>query len=524
MNKKETLWLHKELPSWEEKGWITSEGANQLKAHYGVINKTGPSLSRLLILLGGALLVGLGIFLLFAGYWYSFSPNGRFDWALALVVLALVVTGVGLAKAERGSAVAEGISVFYMLALTASTLLVADTYYTGEYAGIYVFLILLFTLPIMYLLDSGITLILYLLGSMGWSFSSHATNIWVGPPAVWLLLLLAMPYYGMRMRKGNKEDSLLAWMSWAFVAAIFGVVFFTLSAFQGPMNLFFVGALSTCTYCIGCTPTTKSMWTIPFRGIGMLGLLYSVIYGTWIRSWTDIQGYSIPFWLIGMSLVVLGLCSYVLVYLYNRKKIGELLVGLMPFVIAFGYVLAQNGMSGFIISVLFNLYVVFVAAGLIIRGTITKRISLVNASVAGLVCMFGARFFDPSFTFVERGVAFIVVGILVFAANALYMRRKQKSRARINRSVKVARKTIEESQIEAQVESSINMKPRHIVEVDPVMESQTRPNVEGQFRPSVEVQYTSSAENQPKSSADGQFRSSIDSQFRKQKEERHEVK
>lgn len=445
MDKKNITWLHKELPQWEEKGWIDSDVASTIKAYYGGIKKGGPSLSRLLVLLGGALLVGLGVFLLFAGYWYSFSPNGRFDWALALLILSLVITGIGIAKVKPGSYVAEGISVFYMLALTASTLLVADTYYTGEYAGLHVFIILLFTLPIMYLLDSGVTLILYLIGSIGWSFSSHATNIWVGPPAVWLLLILATPYYVMRMSRGStKEDLLLAWMSWAAMTAIFGAVFFTFNSLQVSMNLFFIGALSTGIYCIGCAPKSNTMWTIPFRGIGMLGLLYTVIYGTWIRSWTDIQDYSIPIGMIILCIVTLALSAYVLVVLYRRKKIGEMLVGCMPFVIAIGYVLAQSGLSGFVISVLFNLYVVLVAAALIIRGTITKRISLVNASVAGLVCMFGARFFDPSFTFVERGVAFIVVGCLVFGANALYMRRKQQLRSRVNRSVKVAEQQVRE--------------------------------------------------------------------------------
>lgn len=53
--------------------------------------------------------------------------------------------------------------------------------------------------------------------------------------------------------------------------------------------------------------------------------------------------------------------------------------------------------------------------------------------------MFGARFFDPSFTFVERGVSFLVLGIIVLGINALYFWRKRKQRAKMNQRIRQAR-------------------------------------------------------------------------------------
>ena len=54
--------------------------------------------------------------------------------------------------------------------------------------------------------------------------------------------------------------------------------------------------------------------------------------------------------------------------------------------------------------------------------------------------MFGARFFDPSFTFVERGVSFLVLGVIVLGINALYLWRKRLQRVKVNQRVRQARR------------------------------------------------------------------------------------
>ncbi len=117
MDKKLIVWLHEELPKWESKGWISQESASAMKVFYGEIGpRKTPSLMRLVALFLGLLLVGLGIFLLFAGYWYSFSPAGRLDWCIALLLMALLILGGGVWKAPRGGLVAEG-SFLYSFSL-----------------------------------------------------------------------------------------------------------------------------------------------------------------------------------------------------------------------------------------------------------------------------------------------------------------------------------------------------------------------------------------------------------------------
>ena len=442
MSIKHIRWLHEELEKWREEGLISEEQSHQLQAKYGFIPKEGPSWTRLITVLGGAVLILLGIILLFAGYWYGFSPNGRFDWALVILLLAIAIVGGGVWKAKPASMIAEAITVIYMGILTTSTLLVADTYYTGEHMGLYVLIILCCSLPIIYILDSALGMILYLIGVLGWSFSNHPLNAWVGPAAVGGLLLVAVPYYIRRF--GNYQqvkDPLLVSVSWAFVGAIFGEVFFTLSTYEPQMNLFFISVLGAVTYGLGTLEKKITLLALPCKGVGAIALLYTIVEGTYLSTWVRIGESSMAWWLWCCMLLSLGVAFLVLRRLVLGKRI-ESAIGLIPFAIFGCYMVTVSGSTPILTSILFNAYIFVAALGTFIRGTLVKKVSLLNSSILTLIAMFGARFFDPSFTFIERGVSFLVLGIIVLGINAIYLWRKGKQRATVNQRVRQARRQV----------------------------------------------------------------------------------
>ncbi|WP_164726415.1 DUF2157 domain-containing protein [Veillonella sp. VA139] len=467
MSIKHIRWLHAELEQWREEGLISEEQSRQLQAKYGGIPKEGPSWTRLVTVLGGASLILLGIILLFAGYWYGFSPNGRFDWALVILLLAITIVGGGVWKAKPASIIGEAITVIYMGILTTSTLLVADTYYTGEHMGLYVLIILCCSLPIIYILDSALGMILYLIGVLGWSFSNHPLNAWVGPAAVGGLLLLAVPYYIRRFGQYQQvKDPLLVSVSWAFVGAIFGEVFFTLSTYEPQMNLFFISVLGAVTYGLGTLEKKITLLALPCKGVGAIALLYTIVEGTYLSTWVRIGESSMAWWLWCCMLLSLGVAFLVLRRLVLGKRI-ESAIGLIPFAIFGCYMVTVSGSTPILTSILFNAYIFVAALGTFIRGTLVKKVSLLNSSILTLIAMFGARFFDPSFTFIERGVSFLVLGIIVLGINAIYLWRKGKQRATVNQRVRQARRQVADvSTLETQVvtqesktvESEVTMK------------------------------------------------------------------
>ena len=467
MSIKHIRWLHAELEQWREEGLISEEQSRQLQAKYGGIPKEGPSWTRLVTVLGGASLILLGIILLFAGYWYGFSPNGRFDWALVILLLAITIVGGGVWKAKPASMIGEAITVIYMGILTTSTLLVADTYYTGEHMGLYVLIILCCSLPIIYILDSALGMILYLIGVLGWSFSNHPLNAWVGPAAVGGLLLLAVPYYIRRFGQYQQvKDPLLVSVSWAFVGAIFGEVFFTLSTYEPQMNLFFISVLGAVTYGLGTLEKKITLLALPCKGVGAIALMYTIVEGTYLSTWVRIGESSMAWWLWCCMLLSLGVAFLVLRRLMLGKRI-ESAIGLIPFAIFGCYMVTVSGSTPILTSILFNAYIFVAALGTFIRGTLVKKVSLLNSSILTLIAMFGARFFDPSFTFIERGVSFLVLGIIVLGINAIYLWRKGKQRATVNQRVRQARRQVADvSTLETQVvtqesktvESEVTMK------------------------------------------------------------------
>ena len=58
--------------------------------------------------------------------------------------------------------------------------------------------------------------------------------------------------------------------------------------------------------------------------------------------------------------------------------------------------------------------------------------------------MFGARFFDLSFTFIERGVSFLVLGLVVLGINAVYLWRKGQQRSVANQRIRQVERQVEE--------------------------------------------------------------------------------
>ena len=248
-----------------------------------------------------------------------------------------------------------------------------------------------------------------------------------------------MPYYIRRFGAYQQvKDPLLVSVSWAFVGAIFGEVFFTLSTYEPQMNLFFISVLGAVTYGLGTLEKKIALLALPCKGVGAIALLYTIVEGTYISTWIRIGESTMAWWLWVCMLLSLGVAFLVLRRLVQAKRI-ESCIGLIPFVVFGCYIVTVSGATPILTSILFNAYILVAALGTFIRGTLVKKVSLLNSSILTLIAMFGARFFDPSFTFVERGVSFLVLGLIVLGINAIYLWRKGKQRKVVNQRVRQAR-------------------------------------------------------------------------------------
>lgn len=286
-------------------------------------------------------------------------------------------------------------------------------------------------------------MIFYLIGVLGWSFSNHALNAWVGPLAVGGLLVLAVPYFLRRFEQNQTNtDPLLMWVAWAFIGAIFGEAFFILSTYEPQMNLFFISVLAAVTYALGTLEKRIALLALPCKGVGAIAMLYTIVEGTYIGTWIRIADSTMAWWIWVLMVCSLFFAGTLLRRLLVGRRI-EACIGFIPFTVFGGYILAVSGATPIVTSILFNAYILIAALGTFIRGTMVKKMSLLNGAVVTLIAMFGARFFDPSFTFIERGVSFLVLGLVVLGINALYLWRKGQQRSVANQRIRQVQHQVE---------------------------------------------------------------------------------
>lgn len=437
MNRKILMWLQQEMPKWVDRGWLTPQGMDQIRANYGNIKvNSSPSLTRLLVVGLGLLMMGLGIFLLFAGYWYSFSPNGRFDLILVMALVVLLITGVARWKGPIDSACREWVGMLYFVVMFIAFYLVGDIYYLGCSYGVYILLLSLLSILTAYFLESSFLMGLGVITVAFWSGTEEANLIMVGSHLAWLLLGAGVPYFRHILLTESHWSQRKIFLSWAYVIAVYLTFFFTFSKEAGALIIIVLTNLAVITYCLGRLAKTTGFWTLPFRSIGLLGLLYVIYAGTFKGTWEVIattQSINVINQLIVFG--TLALTIFLSYKVFQKKYYLSTLVASSSLVIGVGAIMSKLGMNTLIITVLFNQFILFVAAMFILRGTYLKQVTLINGGITAIVVMVLARFFDPAFSFVERGISFIIVGAILLVANALYMYKKVKENQKYNKEV-----------------------------------------------------------------------------------------
>src|SRR5882724_4587452 len=122
---KEAAWLLRELADLVGRGVLDDHSAARLRAHYAqAAAAQGPGWGTILLAIGGATLVGLGVILIFAHNWEDWTPEVRV--ALSLAPLLIGQLAVLQALRNRSRLWSEGAGMFTAIAIGASIALIAQ--------------------------------------------------------------------------------------------------------------------------------------------------------------------------------------------------------------------------------------------------------------------------------------------------------------------------------------------------------------------------------------------------------------
>ena len=428
-NQKAIKWLYQQLPSLIENGIIDPESAEKIKLHFGKIDET-PNYNIAFLVAGtlGAILIGGGIILIFAYNWENLSITWRTILSFTPLIFAQAIYTYVYFKKRAISSWVEASSGFLMLMLASSIALISQTYHIAGSMESFLFIWMLLSLPLLYLMNSSLAAIFYLIGIASWAqHQSGSESIYY-----WLFLLAFLPHFVINTRSDQLSirGNILGWgLVLTFASAYFGVIEYDILEFSliGTSllvsNFYLKGELSYKSESFIRRPFQTFSIAILFIVCMILGYewesldtsMQDLIFGDQYAPWAGF----INFLFLVANVFGFGYLAYL--YLKETKSPNYFILG-FPFLIIIGLALARFELETVAI-ILANAFLFGYGLFYIKIGIQKQRMALVNVGMLFISAIIIARFFDADFKLVVKGIAFVVLGIGFLSVNLMLSRK-----------------------------------------------------------------------------------------------------
>ncbi|MDD5526612.1 MAG: DUF2157 domain-containing protein [Candidatus Omnitrophica bacterium] len=432
MNTKAVQWLYQELPDLVTKGVITEAAANNLRGHYGEV-KTSDKKWFVIISCSvlGALLIGLGIILLFGHNWEQLSRQVRTILSLLPLMIAQVLAFWVVLKRSASQALKEGTATFLSLMVGASIALISQTYNIPNDTPAFILTWMLLIVPLTYFMEATIPAAIYVVGVSAWA--GHFWNEPLKAFLFWPLLSVVIPHFiwSLKQKKYTVRSAILSLVMATGICVGAG---FTLGrTFPGSWIVIY-SSIITIFYLLGAWEFKgiSTNWQRPFHILGGVGIFILMFMFTFrfpwesishryyyasneISSWTAIPDHMLTFVLIGSAMLLFFQFA-------KRQDWMRTLFGALPFLALFGY--AVGGSSPAFSMFLFNIFLLIISVYRLMTGIQSNNLGIINTGIFMLATLVLARFFDSEMSFVIKGLVFILIGVGFLATNVVILRRK----------------------------------------------------------------------------------------------------
>jgi uncharacterized membrane protein len=405
---------------------ITPEVAAAITNYYQNKQTTA---SKLPIIFGifGALLGGLGIILLIGHNWDDFTTTTQPILAFLPLLLGQISSGYTILKKPESIAWCESSGAFLFCGVGASIALISQIYHIPGNFNAFILTWMLVSLPMVYLLKSSLTSLLFLIGITVYNVNiryidyPYEENYWY-----WLLLLgIALHYY--TLLKKQPTGNFTIFHHW-FIALTLLINLGTISKNNNELLFITYGFLIALFYLIGKTTTFNQLKTIAnsYLTIGKLGSLYILYMASFRFIWKHLTLKNIESDSLAIILTVaLFLAAAILLYQLSKKQkqTPTTLFHVNFLAIALLFITAQISIIATV--VIANCYILLLGLQEIQKGNKTNSIARLNFGILIIAILTGCRFFDENMTFIVRGVMFIIVGFGFFALNYFLLKKRK---------------------------------------------------------------------------------------------------
>ena len=433
-----------ELPSLVSRNVIDAASAEALRRHYEpqarATASRAASIGLAISAILGGLLVGAGIILLIAHNWDDLSRPARAALALLPLVVSVALSGRTILRKMHSAAWREGCGVFWFLSIGASIALVSQTYHLYNDIAGFLLAWMLLALPLVYLLNSGAAFVGCLACVVAYTIAVNSGGGWGWREVVHLrtpLLLLAttLPFYAWHVWR-RRESLMVTWLSWALAAAVlvmmpaligFRLGFFGVAICHGMMCVVF--------YLAGrCWFGESRGWRSPFRSIGALGIALMAVSLTFPDGYQDLwesaregAGGNGNVWTF--LAVIYPAWLLLAAFAIWRRKYFNWAAACFPVMLA----LALRMPLAEWMPLLMSAYVLALGAFTLVSGVKRDSLFSMNEGAVLIAALVVIRFFSDDYSFVARGVAFIVIGCGFLAMNLFVMGRRRKVKSQTER-------------------------------------------------------------------------------------------
>lgn len=418
-----------ELPALLKANVISEETAQKIKEHY---TKNGDeSQSKLFMIFGilGAILSGLGIILILAHNWDDLSNSVKSIISFLPLLIGQLFCGYSILKKSENPVWRESSAVFLFFGIGASISLIAQVYNISGDLNSFIVTWMLLGLPLVYLLETSIVSLLYLVGITYYCCNS---NYFTYPKEqtylFWLLFSGIMPHY-YQLLTTKPQSNFTSFHHW-FIAVSLMITLGSIG--DGNEKLLYLSymCLFAIYYFIGKNSffENQKLKFNSYQIIGKLGILFMLFIYSFKSFWQYYHKNKLhenallaaPEFIIASILVI---TAAVLFYKKN-KPTNFKDFGIIEIIFLLNIPLLFMGEFAAIIA---NAIVLTMGILEIKRGNQLNNLRILNFGLLIITILTTCRFFDTDFSFIVRGFLFISLGLGFFLTNYLMLKKRNRN-------------------------------------------------------------------------------------------------